>query len=41
MKNIPSLAHAMEFAEECHRGQVDKSGVMYILHPLLVMLRMD
>ena len=31
----------MEFAEECHRGQVDKSGVMYVLHPLRVMRQMD
>ena len=41
MKNIPSLAHTMEFAEECHRGHVDKSGVMYTLHPLRVMRQMD
>ena len=31
----------MTFAEECHRGQVDKSGVMYVLHPLRVMRQMD
>ena len=41
MKNIPSLAHTMAFAEECHRGHVDKSGVMYVLHPLRVMRQMD
>lgn len=41
MKNIPDLAHTMEFAEECHRGQVDKDGAMYILHPLRVMRKMD
>ena len=41
MKSIPSLAQSMEFAEECHRGHVDKSGVMYVLHPLRVMRQMD
>jgi len=41
MKNIPSLAHTMAFAEECHRGHVDKSGVMYVLHSLRVMRQMD
>ena len=40
MKNIPSLAHTMAFAEECHRGHLDKSGVMYVLHPLQVMRQM-
>jgi hypothetical protein len=24
MKNTPDLAHTMVFAEECHRGHVDK-----------------
>lgn len=41
MKNTPDLAHSIVFAEECHRGQVDKNGVMYVLHPLRVMRRMD
>ena len=41
MKTTPDLAHSMVFAEECHRGDVDKSGVMYILHPLRVMRQMD
>ena len=39
MNNIPDLAHTMVFAEECHRGQVDRNGVKYILHPLQVMRR--
>ena len=41
MKNTPDLAHSMVFAEECHRGQVDRNGIKYILHPLQVMRRMD
>jgi len=41
MNNIPDLASTMVFAEECHRGHVDKGGGMYILHPLNVMRQMD
>ena len=41
MSNIPDLAHTMVFAEECHRGQVDRNGVKYILHPMRVMRYMD
>ena len=31
----------MAFAEECHIGQADKGGGLYILHPLRVMRQMD
>lgn len=41
MKKTPDLAHSMVFAEECHRGQVDRNGTKYILHPLQVMSRME
>lgn len=33
------LEKAIEIAVEAHRGQVDKAGKIYILHPLRVMLR--
>lgn len=36
-----SLEEAIAFASECHRGQKDKGGHPYILHPLRVMLRLD
>ena len=32
------LGRAIEFAVEAHKGQVDKAGKPYILHPLRVML---
>lgn len=41
MKKTPDLAHSMVFAEECHRGQVDRNGAKYILHPMQVMSRME
>lgn len=34
------LERALEIAMEVHRGQHDKAGAPYILHPLRVMLRM-
>jgi|WetSurMetagenome_2_1015567.scaffolds.fasta_scaffold01146_2 (p)ppGpp synthase/HD superfamily hydrolase len=34
------LERALEIALEVHRGQHDKAGAAYILHPLRVMLRM-
>lgn len=33
------LEKAIEIALEAHRGQIDKSGKIYILHPMRVMLR--
>lgn len=36
-----NLEDAIELAVKAHRGQKDKAGLPYILHPLTVMLRMD
>ena len=36
---MPTLEDAIALAAQAHRGQVDKSGQPYILHPLRVMLR--
>lgn len=33
------LEKAIEIAVEAHRGQLDKAGMIYILHPMRVMLR--
>jgi (p)ppGpp synthase/HD superfamily hydrolase len=35
---MTTLQRAIEIALEAHRGQVDKAGALYILHPLRVML---
>ena len=40
MNKAPILANAMALATEAHKGQYDKSGVSYILHPLRIMHRM-
>lgn len=37
---MKDLNDAIIFATSAHRGQVDKSGQPYILHPLRVMLRL-
>ena len=37
---MPTLEDAIALAVRAHRGQVDKGGMPYILHPLGVMLRM-
>ena len=37
---MPNLEDAILLATEAHRGQVDKAGMPYILHPLRVMFRM-
>ena len=33
------LEKAIQIAVEAHRGQIDKAGKIYILHPIRVMLR--
>lgn len=33
------LEKAIEIAVEAHRGQIDKAGKIYILHPIRVMMR--
>ena len=39
MNKTPILVDAMALATEAHKGQFDKSGVAYILHPLRIMHR--
>ena len=41
MNKPPILADAIGLATEAHKGQVDRNGVSYILHPLRIMHRMD
>jgi (p)ppGpp synthase/HD superfamily hydrolase len=36
---VSLLEAAIEMAVQAHRGQVDKAGEVYLLHPLRVMLR--
>jgi (p)ppGpp synthase/HD superfamily hydrolase len=38
---MPSLEDAIILAVGAHRGQKDKAGAAYILHPLRLMLRME
>lgn len=38
---MPTLEHAIELAVKIHKGQVDKYGRPYILHPLRVMFRLE
>jgi (p)ppGpp synthase/HD superfamily hydrolase len=38
---MPSLQDAIEIAVQAHKGQLDKAGEPYILHPLRIMCRMD
>src|SRR5258708_1870513 len=37
----PTIEDALQLALRIHRGQVDKNGAPYILHPLRVMARMQ
>src|SRR5688500_7041712 len=37
---MSTLERAIEIAAIAHRGQTDKSGAPYILHPLRIMMRM-
>jgi hypothetical protein len=39
--NMADLEHAILLAAQAHRGQRDKAGAPYILHPLRMMLRMQ
>lgn len=36
-KHMPTIEDAIIFATEAHRGQVDRAGNPYILHPLRLM----
>ncbi len=38
---MPTLEDALALAVEAHRGQHDKAGQPYILHPLRVMMRLE
>ncbi|MCZ7544958.1 MAG: GTP pyrophosphokinase [Anaerolineae bacterium] len=38
---MPSLEDAIQLALDAHRGQKDRAGQPYVLHPLRVMMRMD
>jgi (p)ppGpp synthase/HD superfamily hydrolase len=39
--SMPTLEDAIALAVEAHRGQRDKAGQTYILHPLRVMMRLE
>ncbi|MFP2931129.1 GTP pyrophosphokinase [Pyxidicoccus sp. 3LG] len=39
--SAPALEEAISLAVEAHRGQRDKAGQPYILHPLRVMMRLE
>ena len=41
MTPVPTLEDAIALAVEAHRGQRDKAGQTYILHPLRVMMRLE
>ena len=38
---MPTIEDAIALAVEAHRGQLDKGGQPYILHPLRVMLQLE
>jgi (p)ppGpp synthase/HD superfamily hydrolase len=38
---MPTVEDALALAVEAHRGQKDKAGQTYILHPLRVMMRLE
>ena len=38
---MPTLEDAIALAVQAHRGQVDKAGQPYILHPLRVLFRLE
>jgi (p)ppGpp synthase/HD superfamily hydrolase len=41
MTNMATVEDAVSIAALAHRGQKDKAGAPYLLHPLRMMLRMD
>ena len=41
MTEAATLEDAISIAAQAHRGQRDKAGAVYLLHPLRLMLRMD
>lgn len=41
MTNMATVEDAVSIAARAHRGQTDKAGAPYLLHPLRMMLRMD
>ena len=41
MAEAATLEDAISIAAQAHRGQRDKAGAVYLLHPLRLMLRMD
>ena len=41
MTNKATVEDAVSIAARAHRGQKDKAGAPYLLHPLRMMLRMD
>lgn len=41
MTNMATVEDAVSIAARAHRGQKDKAGASYLLHPLRMMLRMD
>ncbi len=41
MTPMPTLEDAIALAVQAHKGQRDKAGQTYILHPLRVMMRLD
>ncbi|HYC31104.1 MAG TPA: HD domain-containing protein, partial [Gemmatimonadales bacterium] len=38
---MATLERALEIAAQAHRGQLDKAGEPYLLHPIRVMLRLS
>lgn len=41
MTNTATVEDAVSIAARAHRGQTDKAGAPYLLHPLRMMLRME
>src|SRR5919205_4530801 len=41
MTKMATVEDAISIAAQAHRGQKDKAGAPYLLHPLRLMLRMD